>query len=93
MLFGPLRIDESTKSNMLSSISPGYWQTGLQIWLFTSEHCSSNNFYCLNSKIFKILFFILEGFVFFQNYEKLIFSTQLVPTTSGSNIYTSTLKM
>ena len=72
MLFGPLRIDESTKSNMLSSISPGYWQTGLQIWLFTSEHCSSNNFYCLNSKIFKI-FFLFWRVSFFSKITKIDF--------------------
>ena len=46
MLFGPLRIDESTKSSTLTSISPG----SLMANVFANLSFHFTTFYCLNIK-------------------------------------------
>ena len=99
MLFGPLRIGGSTKSNTLSSVSPrsgGLLAAGFKTCFFTSVFCHKNFLspYVKNSE--KVSYFV--AFPLIKNHEVLDFVTQLVPTTSeliltGSTSYSGAVKL
>ena len=96
MLFGALRVDESTKSNTLSSISlapEGYWQMGFKTCRFTSWCCPNNYLYWLIIQKIQKNFqknFLFCSVSFFEKSRNLVFGTRLVPTLTERKLAGST---